>query len=90
MNQIDKNILNKRFQTTMIGALYQFEENFGYLWGLDKDLEDLTDQELFFRDKWEDTRNHVLNNGNNQFRKCVSDLDKNAQTSIKYKYKFNK
>lgn len=89
MNNTDKNILMKRFQTTMIGALYEFEENFGHLWGLDKDENELTNQELYFREKWDDTRNHILNNGNNQLRKCVADLEKNqSQSNIKYQYKF--
>lgn len=88
MNQNEKNILTKRFQTTMIGALYEFEENFGYLWGLDKDDKQLTEQEQRFRLKWENTRNEILNNGNNQLRKCVSDLDKISGTTIKYNYNF--
>lgn len=86
MSNIDKDILMKRFQTTMIGALYVFEENFGYLWGLDKDDDELTDKEIQFKNIWEETRNKILNNGNNQFRKCVADLEKN--NTIKYNYKF--
>lgn len=88
MSNIDKDILMKRFQTTMIGAIYAFEENFGYLWGLDKDDDELTDKEIQFRNIWEDTRNKILNNGNNQFRKCVADLEKTS--TIKYNYKFKK
>ncbi len=90
MDNIDTEILTKRFQTTMIGSLFEFEENFGYLWGLDKDEHELTEQELYFRDRWNDTRNRVLNNGNNQLRKCLSDLRKNHQNTVKYTYKFHK
>jgi hypothetical protein len=85
MNNYQNNILTKRFQTTMIGSLYEFEEAFGYLWGQDKDEKDLTQQEELFRLKWENTRNKVLNNGNNQLRKCINDL---GQTKYKYNYKF--
>lgn len=88
MDKMLENIITKRFQTTMIGALYEFEENFGYLWGLDKDEKDLTEQQFKFRLIWEDTRNQILNNGNNQLRKCISDISKNNQSNPKYKYNF--
>ncbi|NBT09327.1 MAG: hypothetical protein EBS93_09125 [Chitinophagia bacterium] len=83
-----KNLLTKRFQTTMIGALYEFEKVFGYLWGHDKDEKDLTEKELDFLDRWDMVRNQILNNGNNQLRKTLSDLAKN-QGRVTYKYRFN-
>jgi hypothetical protein len=86
MNQEQQDILNKRFQTTMIGSIYEFEENFGYLWGQEKDDQDLTESEKRFRLKWENTRNQILNNGNNQLRKCIKDLSDRGST--KYNYKF--
>lgn len=82
-----KSILTKRFQTTMIGALFEFEKAFGYLWGQDKDEKDLTDKELDFLDRWDAVRNQILNNGNNQLRKAIADLGKN-NGNIQYKYKF--
>lgn len=82
-----KAILTKRFQTTMIGALFEFEKAFGYLWGQDKDEKDLTDKELDFLDRWDVVRNQILNNGNNQLRKAIADLGKNSG-NIQYKYKF--
>lgn len=85
-NQID--ILTKRFQTTMIGALFEFEKAFGYLWGQDKEYDNLTDKELEFSELWDDTRNQILNNGNNQLRKAISDLSKSNGT-IKYNYRFH-
>lgn len=88
MHRDQENILTKRFQTTMIGALFQFEESFGYLWGQDKDDEDLTENEKKFRFKWEDARNQILNNGNSQLRKCISDINRTYQP--KYKYNFYK
>jgi dsDNA-specific endonuclease/ATPase MutS2 len=88
-NYINK-ILEKRFQTTMIGSLYEFEESFGYLWGQDKEGHQLTEQEQKFRIKWEDTRNQILNNGNNQLRKCLSDLEKTQANTVKYNYNFKK
>lgn len=86
MNRHEENIISKRIQTTMIGALFQFEESFGYLWGQDKEDKNLTENEKRFRLKWESTRNNILNNGNSQLRKCLSDLYRLTET--KYSYKF--
>ena len=70
---MEDSILKKRFQTTMIGALYEFEKSFGYLWGYEKNEdEELTDKEEQFLDIWEETRNKILNTGNNQLRKAIS------------------
>jgi hypothetical protein len=89
MNQDIATLLKKRFQTTMIGALYEFEKTFGYLWGYDKDESiELTEKEEKFLDLWEDTRNNILNNGNNQLRKALSEID-NMNGQVKYKYNFN-
>lgn len=89
MNTNDINgILTKRFQTTMIGALFEFEETFGYLWGQNKDDNELTPSELKYRTIWEESRNAILNNGNNQLRKCVSDIGK-IINPVKYTYKFS-
>jgi hypothetical protein len=87
MDNSSKLILTKRFQTTMIGALFEFEKAFGYLWGQDKEDDELTDKELDFLDRWDNVRNQILNNGNNQLRKAIADLSKN-QGNIKYNYKF--
>lgn len=90
MNNVEKNILTKRFQTTMIGALSEFEDNFGYLWGIDNNDSSLTERQQQFRDKWEYTRNKILNNGNNQLRKCIVDLEKTQGNNVKYNYRFKK
>lgn len=91
MNDNEKNILIKRFQTTMIGALHEFEKSFGYLWGHHKlNDNDLTENELKFLDLWDETRNRVLNNGNNQMRKAISDLNAAAGQVTKYNYRFYK
>lgn len=79
-------MLSKRFQTTMIGALYQFEENFGYLWGFDKDDKHLTESEKRFRIMWEDVRYNILNNGNHQLRSAIKDLHNLKVDNVKYHY----
>lgn len=91
MDNTSKAILTKRFQTTMIGALFEFEKAFGYLWGQFKpDNEQLTAQEEHFQEKWDEVRNQILNNGNSQLRKALSDLDKLNTQAPKYHYKFYK
>jgi hypothetical protein len=89
MDATQKSILTKRFQTTMIGSLFEFEKAFGYLWGQDKDERDLTEEELDFLDKWDFVRNQILNNGNNQLRKAISDIEKTTG-NVRYNYRFNK
>lgn len=86
MRDEQKELLVKRFQTTMIGALFEFEKSFGYLWGQEKNPDFLTETEDKFRDRWERVRNQILNNGNNQLRKCLTDLDR--MDNYKYHYKF--
>jgi hypothetical protein len=85
MTPEQKSVLTKRFQTTMIGALHEFEKAFGYLWGINKSEDQLTDSELDFEDRWILVRNQILNNGNHQLRKCLADFD-----STKYHYKLYK
>lgn len=81
-------LLKKRFQTTMIGALFEFEKYFGHLWGQNKyEDELLTQSEEQYRQIWDDVRNRILNNGNNQLRKCLSDIKPNQ---VQYHYKFYK
>jgi hypothetical protein len=77
--------IEKKFQTTMIGALARFEDSFGYLWENDhKDRER-------FENTWEDTRNNILNNGNKQLRLAlneISDFFQSNRVKNKYHYKF--
>lgn len=81
------NNVYKKFQTTMIGALARFEENFGYLWDNDsKEAER-------FEQIWEETRNSILNNGNRQARSAINEilnhLNRNSgKINNKYHYKF--
>jgi|TARA_B100000085_G_C18173707_1_gene362589 hypothetical protein len=77
--------LEKKFQTTMIGSLARFEEAFAFLW------EDEHPDRLKFEDKWEYTRNSILNNGNKQLRGAINDILKflnTNQVDTKYHYKF--
>jgi hypothetical protein len=67
------NQISKRFQTTIIGSLARFEENFGYLWDPGEDRE-LSQKERDFLDMWEHTRTSILNNGNSQMRQAMDEI----------------
>jgi hypothetical protein len=82
-------LITKRFQTTMIGSLHQFEKYFGHLWGIDLDEDELTNHQMDLRDRWENARNQILNNGNNQLRQMLNDIDHNNNlVKTQYHYKF--
>ena len=82
-----KNI-EKKFQTTMIGSLSSFENVFGELWGHGKTDENLTDEEIYWRAKWEVVRTEVLNNGNHQLRGAIEEVMEYTMTWNRYKTEF--
>ena len=96
MNNEDYDMLKDvetRIKTTMIGSLAKFEEYFGHLW------EEDNKNRLEYENLWEQTRTSILNNGNNQIRLALDELedflDRNSKpgpkTSAfkqKYRYKF--
>ena len=72
--RLEENI-TKKIRTTMIGALKSFEDGFGYLWGINLDFDQLTNEQIKFNDLWEDVRNDVLNKGNSQIRAAQDELE---------------
>ena len=84
--QLLLNNVYKKFQTTMIGALARFEENFGFLW--DNDTKEAERFDLLC----EETRNSILNNGNKQARSALTEIsdyiNNNNRVKQKYHYKF--
>lgn len=83
MTNLEKELIDnvyKKFQTTMIGAIARFEDNFGYLWESNSRESDK------FADMWEYTRNSILNNGNKQARSAIEDLTNFFQS---HKYNLN-
>jgi hypothetical protein len=72
-NRLNSSIYRK-FRTTFIGALSEFEKSFSHLWGYKKPLNELTESELYYRRLWEDTRTRILNNGNNQARAAENEI----------------
>ena len=82
------NQITKRFQTTIIGSLARFEDNFGYLWGFNSDKE-LTDKQIEFAEMWEYVRTSVLNHGNNQMRLAIDEIiDHIEKENELYRYHF--
>ena len=67
--------IEKKLQTSFIGALSRFESRFGEIWGHGKDELDCRDNQLKWRDIYEECRHEILNNGNNQIRAMHAELN---------------
>jgi len=85
----------KKIRTSFIGALDVFETAFGFLWGHNKPLSKLTEEEKEYRQIWEDVRKRVLDKGNGQIRGMEKELDSYDiklffKDSIKLKDQFTK
>jgi hypothetical protein len=80
------NNIEKKFKTTMIGSLASFEKYFGELWG--HGGEDLTAEELRFRELWEQARTEILNNGNSQLRIAQEEIAQYSMTWNRYHIDF--
>lgn len=65
--------ISKHFQTSIIGSIARFEDNFGYLWGHNSD-KPLTEKQKEFLDLWEYTRTSILNHGNNKMREAIDNI----------------
>ena len=68
------NILKKKFDTTIIGSLAAFEERFGDLWGHGLSMNDLDEDQRYWRDAWMETRSKVLDNGNSNLRAAQNEI----------------
>lgn len=79
--------LGKKFKTTMIGALDRFEKKFGHLWG-HKKTTPLTEQELQFRQMYDEVRTEILDNGNNQLRIAYEEIAQYTVAWEKYNLTF--
>lgn len=60
-------LAEKRCQTAFVGALAEFEEHFGCLWGHGRRGPQTADEKRW-EAVWQACRNRVLTNGNNQLR----------------------
>lgn len=80
-------IVKKRCTTIFIGTLDSIEQKFGYLWGLDKNLRDLTEREKLFLQLWKDLRKEILDKGNMQTNGLMKDLEIFDLKLRQYEYK---
>jgi hypothetical protein len=80
MGQNDKENLKayakSKLTTTMIYPLSQFEDEFGYLWGIDKEHYELTEDELKFKEAWSIVRQNILDVGNRELRLLNHEIGK--------------
>lgn len=67
-------LIKKRCTTIFIGALDSIEQKFGYQWGFDKSLSDLSEKEKLFLQLWKDLRKEILDKSNVQTKMLVEDL----------------
>ena len=82
-------IIKKKFNTTIIGSLAAFEDQFGDLWGHGLPISDLDEDQRYWRDIWMDTRSKVLDNGNSNLRAAESEIAQYTLSWNRYVTKFN-
>lgn len=68
-------IIETKITTTMIGAISAIEQKFGFLWGQGKPTDELTSKELDMLALKDELRTEILNNGNNQKRAVVAEIN---------------
>ena len=67
--------IETKINTTMIGAISEMEAKFGFLWGQGKPYSALTDKEIAMLRLKDEMRTAILNNGNNQKRGVIAELE---------------
>ena len=67
-----------KMRTCFVGDIAACEEVLGFLWGHGKKESDLTDDEKQFLQLWNQLRNRMLTNGNNQIRAFNNELERNT------------
>jgi len=83
-----RNNIQKKFQTTMIGALAAFEDEFGELWGNGLDIHELDRDQLEERERWERVRSKILDGGNYQSRCAAEEISHYTVSFNRYVTKF--
>lgn len=82
------NAAAKKITTTMVGAVAACEDVFGELWGHGKPIDNLTDEEVYWRHKWDDLRTTIFNKGNGQKRAMIDELELYSIDYEGYKIQF--
>jgi len=81
-------IISKKTQTCFIGSIAAFEETFGFLWGHDKNGEDLDRSEIKMKELWDNVRTRILNHGNQQLRSMQNEVNNHIVSWQRYKTEF--
>jgi len=84
-NLIDN--INRRFTTSIIGALDSIQKDLGNLWGDNKPYKELNENQKAWREVWIDLRKTILDKGHSQARAAIADIE-SFDTSLKYRYVF--
>ena len=83
------NNIKKKFDTTIIGSLAAFEEKFGELWGHGISIEELDEDQLYWREVWADARSRILDNGNANLRAAQNEIAQYTLSWNRYVTQFN-
>lgn len=82
--QSSKDRLNKiaktKITTTFIGAIEQFEQKFGFIWGHGKHESDLTEEELVMREYWNECRKAIMDKGHEQIRGLAHEIENHTMS----------
>lgn len=78
----------RKFQTSFIFPLSQFELEFGDLWGFRLPEDELTSEQKENRKRWSLLRQRVLDTGNQQIRNFFAELDTHEVIWNRYKTEF--
>ena len=77
-----RNVIDKKFRTTYIGAIYAIEKNFGIIWDKNEnsyirnqEVEGYGELTNELMDRFADIRDEILDIGNNQCRNLKAELD---------------
>ena len=84
------NILKKKFDTTIIGSLAAFEERFGDLWGHGLPMQELDEDQQYWREIWTETRSKVLANGNSNLRAAQNEIAQYTLSWNRYVNNYNR
>ncbi len=68
------NNIEKKFNTTIIGSLAAFEEEFGFLWGHGIPYNQLDEDQRELRSIWKNVRTRILDLGNSNLRGSQSEI----------------
>lgn len=71
-----QHIAAKKFRTCFIAALAEFEATFGEtIWGHGLSDDQITQEQMINRDKWDQVRKRILDKGNMQSRSLSREID---------------